>query len=288
MSKTSVAQLRSIPASISHEVVHVTPEMAEKMLTKNDHNRNIRQAKVDQFARDMIAGRWVLNGEAVQIAVDGTVLNGQHRLKAIVRSGKTIPLLIVKGLPIEAQETIDTGAKRSLGDSLALRGEANPTLLAAITRRAAMWDAGARTNIGKIVPSEQECRSYLANQPLLRLATDVAARSRKYINCPGSVFGLAFYLCARQDVIEAKAFFIDELTEGIGVDYRSPAWALRKRLASETERRGRVAETDLLGYLLRAWNARCRGESLTLLKSPQGGWTASNIPAPEKPRVRSA
>lgn len=286
MSKSSVAQLRHPKASptLSHEVVFVTPDMAEKMLGKNTHNRNVRQAKVDQFARDMIAGRWVLNGEAIQIALDGTILNGQHRLLGCVRSGCTVPFLVVKGLPLEAQDTIDTGAKRSLGDSLGLRGESNPNLLAAITRRAAMWDAGVRSNVGKLVPSEQECRDYLDHNPLLRLATEVASRSRKYVNVPGSVFGLAFYLCARMDVVEAKSFFIDQLTEGVGVDYRSAAYALRRRFAAEADRKGRAAETDLLGYTLRAWNAHVLGESITNIHAPKGGWTSSNLPAPKKPQ----
>ena len=44
-------------------------------------------------------GGVAVNGEPIQIAEDGTLLNGQHRLNAVIESGATVPMLVVRGLP---------------------------------------------------------------------------------------------------------------------------------------------------------------------------------------------
>ncbi len=270
------------PRAFTHEVTSITPGLAAHMLSKNNHNRHVRSGKVDAFARDMTHGRWVLNGEAIQIAVDGTILNGQHRLLAVVKSGCTVPFLVVSGLPITAQDTIDIGAKRSLGDSLSLRGEVQPNLLAAITRRAAHWDAGVRAHHpGRAALTDQELRDYLEANPLLRFATQVAGRSQRYVQMPGSALGLVFFLCARVDREAAVSFFVDQITEGIGVGWGTPARALRQRLMLESEkRRGGAHEVALVGYALRAWNAFRSGETLSHLMAPKGGWSSANLPDP--------
>lgn len=289
MSPTSVSRLQDQALKgVTHEVMNVSPEMAKKFLGANSRNRNIRSAMVDRYARDMVSGRWEFNGESIKVATDGQVIDGQHRLNAIVRSGVTVPLLIIRGLPAKAQETIDTGAKRSLADSLHMRGESYPTSLGAITRRAILWDAGAKTNVGSVkqsdgrrfTPSESECRDYLTSHPLLRQAAEIATRSSKYVNLPASALGLAFYVCARIDVMDAKTFFIDQLTEGIGLRQGDPALTLSKKLKREAQRQGRAAETDLLAYTLRAWNAYRAKESLGRLTAPPGGWTAASMPVP--------
>ena len=55
-------------------VIDVTPALAEEWLSANDHNRSINVRVVDAYARDMLSGNWALNGEAVKIAEDGTLL----------------------------------------------------------------------------------------------------------------------------------------------------------------------------------------------------------------------
>ena len=80
----------------------------------NTHNRNLRQrqcsASCTSTRPDMEAGNWQWNGESIKFAEDGTLLDGQHRLAAIAESGVTLPVLVVRGLPNETQETAVDGA----------------------------------------------------------------------------------------------------------------------------------------------------------------------------------
>ena len=72
------------------EIMKVSPEMATKWLEKNIVNRRIRDYKVNAYARDMKNGDWRLNGEAIVFNKSGQLVDGQHRLNAIAKSGVTV------------------------------------------------------------------------------------------------------------------------------------------------------------------------------------------------------
>ncbi|MEH7879332.1 hypothetical protein V7799_17715 [Rhizobium laguerreae] len=64
------------------KAVMVTPEMAENILAARGPNRNVSASVINKYARDMLAGRWQLNGQTIKISKDGQLLDGQHRLEA--------------------------------------------------------------------------------------------------------------------------------------------------------------------------------------------------------------
>src|ERR1700761_996246 len=97
---------KSIPSA---EVERLSPKSAKALLKGNVHNRNLRKARVSSLAEAMKRGEWELNGESIKVAEDGSLLDGQHRLQAVVESGKSIQVLVVRNLPSDAQDTVDTG-----------------------------------------------------------------------------------------------------------------------------------------------------------------------------------
>jgi len=104
------------------EIVIVTPETARKLLEKNQKNfRRLNNNVVDQYAYDMKHGLWKQNGESIKIYEDGRLFDGQHRLAAIVRSGKTIPLLVVSNIPNDVA-LCDQGKTRSQASLVAASG----------------------------------------------------------------------------------------------------------------------------------------------------------------------
>lgn len=101
--------------------VDITPEMAMAWLDgHNVHNRPLRQARVDRYVRDMRLGRWQLTHQGIAFSKDGVLIDGQHRLWAIVESGCTIKILVHHGLPIASQTVIDTAEPRNVRDRLYL------------------------------------------------------------------------------------------------------------------------------------------------------------------------
>jgi len=88
-------------------IVDVTPELAKTWLDANTSNRPVSELRVQQFAAQMQAGQWRLNHHGIAFAVDKTLLDGLHRLLAVIRSGKTVPMTVVVDEPVENIHVID-------------------------------------------------------------------------------------------------------------------------------------------------------------------------------------
>lgn len=268
------------PTAIQYRLVDVTPDLAEKWLGQNTHNRHLRDQAILAYARDMEAGNWTENGEALKFAKDGTLLDGQHRLHALVLSGMTIKMLVVTGLDNSAQETMDDGRKRTLADALHLRGEHNAVILGAILRRSLMWDMGQHRNTGGYTPTNTECLAFLESNPQCRESATVAAALRKPSRLPASILGLTHRLFHRIDAEDA-AWFFSHLGSGAQLEQYHPVWTLRKRAYEIAEGTGRVPEDMLLAFVIKAWNAYREGDELRILRYRPGGAQPERFPLPK-------
>lgn len=99
----------------------ITPEIAKKYLAQNCNNRNIQPRRVMLLAEQMKNGTFQENGDTIRFNKAGNLIDGQHRLNAIVKSGVTIPMLVVRGLE-NSVNVIDRGKNRSVGDCLTMAG----------------------------------------------------------------------------------------------------------------------------------------------------------------------
>lgn len=68
----------------------ITPEIAQEWLNKNPNYRKLRIARAKFYAEQMSNGRWQRTEEPICLDTDGNLVNGQHRLMAIVISGVTL------------------------------------------------------------------------------------------------------------------------------------------------------------------------------------------------------
>src|SRR6266568_3853923 len=114
------AKIYGSDKNIVAEVITIRPQDATEWLRCNKNNRPVRKRHVEFLAAEILAGNWQVNGQAIVIADNEEVLDGQHRLFAIIEAGKPIQSLVVYGITPEAFRTIDTGAKRTGADALAL------------------------------------------------------------------------------------------------------------------------------------------------------------------------
>lgn len=100
-------------------IITITPKIAKEILSKyNAKNRDIDQANVRLITHYMRTGRWVFNGEPICFNMDDFLVDGQHRLKAVIDSGIACKFLVVRGLETNAYNTIDIGNKRTSSDIL--------------------------------------------------------------------------------------------------------------------------------------------------------------------------
>ena len=259
------------------EILDVTPELAESWLSRPARNRNVRSVAVQAYARDMRSGNWLLNGETVKLSTSGRLLDGQHRLSAVLAADVTVPMIVVRNVPEAAMPTVDAGAKRTYSDALKIQGEENTGVLAAVTRRALMWSRGARTNTGRETPTALEMNAFLETHPELRTSAEVAAKLASRALLPASIFGLCHWLFSDLDPDDAE-WFLHRLADGDGLAADDPIAALRNRIVKMRVGGGRVAETDALALAINAWNAKRAGETRTKLQLPRGGLTPENFP----------
>jgi hypothetical protein len=248
------------------DVLTVTPAIAREWLTRNSHNRPIRKNKVDEYARDMTAGQWRVNGETVKFAADGTLLDGQHRLSAVSVANVPVEMIVVTGLTSDTQATMDAGAKRTVGDVLGLDGEKNAQLLAAIVRRAWAWERGDFKLSLNTSPTATECADFIARHPEIRRSTEIATRVRnQYKYVFPAALGVAHFLFNRVSQGDT-ALFCARLGDGAELPLGHPILTLRKRLLSDFEGHKKAPDHAQLALFIRAWNAMRAGRTPTHFK----------------------
>jgi hypothetical protein len=120
-------------------LLNVTPETAQQWLKHNDYNRPLNQRLVEKYARQMRAGKWRRTHQGIAFDSRGMILDGQHRLMAIVRSGQVIPMLIFLNENLTVHESIDGGKTRSLLDVVRLEIRDNTIKNRHIYVVKAMW-----------------------------------------------------------------------------------------------------------------------------------------------------
>jgi len=100
-----------------YEIVTVTPELAKEWLQVAKINRKIRPGYIEFLRKEIEQGRWEFTAEAIRFDVNGDLIDGQHRLNAIIQANSPVTLLIVRGLSPKVFYKIDTGMNRTLADT---------------------------------------------------------------------------------------------------------------------------------------------------------------------------
>lgn len=99
--------------------VKIDAEYARTLLMSNELNRSAKDDLISKYANDMKSGEWKTDtAEPIKISKNGKLIDGQHRLMAIIKSGLEIDLWIAYDLDDDVFDVIDTGKKRTGGDTL--------------------------------------------------------------------------------------------------------------------------------------------------------------------------
>lgn len=114
-----VKKLLGVKLNEETKWVVITPDMAKWILDNcNVKNRPIRKNHLSDLVRVIKAGEWKRVGTGISFDSEGNLTDGQHRLTACVIAKKPIEVLLV--FSIEHSTAIDTGAKRSFSDNIAI------------------------------------------------------------------------------------------------------------------------------------------------------------------------
>lgn len=269
-------ELRKVKA----RMMTITPAIAEKMLGRNLPNRKVRSNTVKQYAADMKAGAWAFNGEAIKIAHTGQILDGQHRLIAVMESDCEIETLVITGLEPEAQETMDLGRARSLGDVLKIRGEHDYYVLGAALKTVALFERdGVPFPLGGpgfALPTIHKLLQTLERNPELRDSVKMAAQLRRGALLPSGTVSAFHYLFSIASEEDATDFFT-RLLRGENISSTDAIYVLRDRLVLDLRERLLPPKVKL-AFLIRTWNAYRQGERIQRLLWTPGGAHPDKFP----------
>ena len=243
----------------------ITPAMAKEYMTRNLNNRNFQKGVSNLYARLMKEGQWMVNGDAIRFNINGDMVDGQHRLQAVVDSGIPLSTFVIRGLPVEAQLTIDQQKKRTAGDMLAMRGIPNGNQIAAIVRMVKRWDAGERNMYGfsgnALMLSAKEVVTEIEAHPIYTEAGRRAGVAGLRTLATTRVTGTMFVLFERASVSHCEAFF-DSLSKGSDLSEGSPILTLRRYWINLSRNRRKYNTPVYLMAGVRAWNAYVEGRTL--------------------------
>lgn len=74
----------------------VTPEMAAEMLRHNVLNRRLNKTRVQTLISAIKNGTWTESPQPICFDKDGNLIDGQHRLEAIVRAEVPVVMTIAE------------------------------------------------------------------------------------------------------------------------------------------------------------------------------------------------
>ena len=267
---------------VTPSIVLVTPAMAERWLSANTNNRTPRLGRVAKYREDMEFGRWQFAGDPIRFDINGTLLDGQHRLMALAEAQvEGIPFLVIRGLPVESQGVMDQGAKRTAGDQLAMFGTKNASNVAAAVKQYIIWERGYLFRDSKVAAeiSTPTIESWVRDNPHRVARLNASMQHIRNSGGRPMVSGAAF-LCFEEVDAEAAADFFRLLATGAGYE-GSPINTLSQKLNRQRQRGVKVTARDELAMFIQAWNAWRDDRSLRHLVRPSGGrWNIENFPVP--------
>jgi hypothetical protein len=265
------------------EWVAVTPEVAQAYLESMRVNRPLSTANLKKIQVDMKEGRWHEDGGPLRFDKQGAMIDGQHRMWAIVETEMTFNFLVIRGVDFAAMATMDTGKSRSVSDIIGLYDPMAKDLtnLAACTTIAYRWEAGIRgTSLRNFALSNDEVLVFYDEN---KLALGEAARigkkvSRHVQGATTQGFSLCAWVFERIDHEDA-AFFWERLMDGVGLDEDSPIRALRELFLREARSSRPKMRSELAAaFTIKAWNAYREGRAMKVVSYRIGGASPERFP----------
>jgi hypothetical protein len=240
--------------------VAMTPDLARELLGLMKHNRPVKNRAVKYYCSQIQRGEWEYTGETIILNKRGEVLDGQHRLIAIVETGITVEVLIV----LDVSEVngvwkkINTGVIRTVSDMLDVPNRANVSATLSLLARE---EAGTLHGSARVGLKPCDAHAVLEAYPETVNAVSAIVSNR----FRSGTFSYAFVRCSHYDADAARVFF-EQLDSGIGCAKTDPAYVLRETLLKDAAAIRHLSPSHILAFVIKAWTAYVEGKPLRFLR----------------------
>jgi hypothetical protein len=255
------------------ELVTVTPDLANDLLRLNTQNRPVKSVVLNRYISDMKAGKFVFSGDAIKISKEGVLLDGQHRLLAVVSSGISIQTHIQSGLDPAVFTVLDTGSPRTISDIMALKNYKYYSSVAPVARiiRAIEKGLTVSNTDGTLANRKNDAQLALVqsmDKDLLEESCKVAHefRARHKLVELSLLAAMYYVLSTKGRGSEAKTFLdLLSLGDGLGSTTNSSIWLLRNRLIDNLSSSTKLTLNAKYFLLVSCWNHFIKNRSMKRL-----------------------
>lgn len=267
----------TIPEEITVAVEVITPSVAKQMLEGNVDNRKLRKFRVEQYADAIKRGLWDIQNDAITISKTGKLLNGQHRLTAIVEANTSVQCLVLRGVDDSTFSSIDSGLSRNVNDALAsaLGHGVNVSHISPIAKMLIAFDCGINifdTNAMSLV-QRQDIVDYVSkNNELLEWAKNIGAKADNAVGGVRTAWGVFAVLAAMKHGKEKTEQFINLVVDGVGLKPGDAPLALRNWLSRQRGQLSRNATKTNIAVFVSNFNKWMTNEKISVVRPYAGTW----------------
>ena len=270
---------------LTMEYVEVTPDMAWDFLSRTTiKNRFITQSTVHKYARQIMAERWCVTGEALKFDDVGNLLDGQHRLWGFIETGlESAVFLVIKNIPASSQSFIDTPKPRTPANTLEMEGVPDPRIAAATVKMLNEYEHNRMpgSSAWRVALDNQGIYQYTLDHPDVLTSVSAVADSKglKDLGKPATV---AFTHCVTSRLNPTVAAdFWRRIAEADYDGLGDPVQRIRERLIiARRQPHSTVSPTMTAALIFKAWNAAVRGRTIGNLNWVQRGEKMEKFPVP--------
>lgn len=205
-----------------------------ELLSLNKLNRPLSDSHVRRLVAQIAGGKWKFNADAIRLTEAGDILDGQHRLWAVVEAKTAIETLLVRGIEQDAFETIDTLRKpRSAADVVAINGTTrHRNVIAAALQWLVRWERGVlaahRRPENRVENADVKAALYA--HPGIVHAVEAGMRLRGIAN--PSILSFLYYVFSQHNAVIADRM-METLRNPVSVPLSDPFFRLRAYFTSD-------------------------------------------------------
>jgi len=250
------------------EIKTITPNEASLMLeNRYEMQRKIRPKVVADLEREMRNGTFRLSTDAI-LLINGTLGNGQHRLTAVVQSGRAQKFLLLKTNEPEIFKIVDCGLKRAIGDSMQLANATNVSAAARWILAIEKGQVGPLSGSANATMTRSEIMDFISanNDELQSFYTLVNSFYKGSKLLPRSAAAAFLWLAYQRgaEVFETAEAMLEKLYSGKNCD--GAINDLRNRLISNTGSRAKLPGGYVMGLLIKTFKAVMEGKKSIVLR----------------------
>lgn len=260
--------------------VIITPGQAEELLKMNISNRTVRKKKVEELTEAMRRGEWELSNDAIVVSEGNILLNGQHRLMAVVKSGTPCPFILFTGAKDSAFDIMDTPALRRISDVITRKGGKNGNKMeATITRYINLhgdmlngWQTMRRFNAQTVATRREVIDFYDKHEKLVdKWVKKVSSIVQRGMRLASEAQLASLAICLDRDLCHEDAKIVGYL-EALLIDgetQNKTVLAVRRKLLQHKLKKENIDRHDILRYIIRGWNDYLMGREVSYIKTDE-------------------